>query len=175
MEIDWENYGRNRQGRVSQQSATYHNRTQTYVEGNTVRKASAVPQRRERMEPKREKRRYPQRRPVHMPGISAKGFVFLSAMAMTVMAIGFSYVSTQDQVKKQKEQVIALQSETIALKEDNAEAYQKIEDSVDLSKIYKRATKKLKMVQAETNQMYTYSNKKSDMVKQYADIPGAGK
>lgn len=175
MEIDWENYGRNRQGRVSQQSATYRDRTQTYVEGNTVRKASAVPQRRERIEPGKETRRYPQRQPVRMPGISAKGFLFLTAMAVTIMATGFSYLSTQSQVKKQKAQVIALQSETIALKEDNAEAYQKIEDGVDLSKIYKRATKKLKMVQAETNQMYTYSNKKSDMVKQYADIPSAEK
>ena len=44
---------------------------------------------------------------------------------------------------------------------------------VDLADLYKKATEKLKMVRAENNQVYTYENKKSDMVKQYADIPGA--
>ena len=39
------------------------------------------------------------------------------------------------------------------------------------SEIYEKATKKLKMVQAESNQIYKYKNRKSDMVKQYADIP----
>ena len=30
------------------------------------------------------------------------------------------------------------------------------------------------MVRADNNKIYKYKNKKSDMVKQYADIPGAG-
>lgn len=174
MDIDWENYGRNRQGRTEQQSAAYHSRAHTYVDGNTVRKTRTAPKRRERIEPKKEPKKYPQRQPVRMPGISARGFVFLTTMTAIVMVTGFCCLSAQSEVKRQKAQLISLQTETIELKEDNAEAYQKIEDSVDISKIYKRATKKLKMVQAETNQIYTYNNKKSDMVKQYADIPGTG-
>ena len=56
-------------------------------------------------------------------------------------------------------------------KEDYESDYQAITDSVDLAEIYEKATKKLKMVQAESNQIYKYKNRKSDMVKQYADIP----
>ena len=64
-----------------------------------------------------------------------------------------------------------MQSEIADEKEDYESDYQAITDSVDLAEIYEKATKKLKMVQAESNQIYTYKNRKSDMVKQYADIP----
>lgn len=164
MAIDWENYGR--ENRQARKPSGYH--THSYVEGNTVRKASAVPKRRERVEP----RRYPQRQPARIPGISGKAFVFLTAMVTAVALCGFSYLSTQYEVRNMKSRIVKLQTEIAQQKEDNDTAYEEILASVDLSEIYKRATKKLKMVQAENNQIYKYSNKKSDMVKQYADIPG---
>lgn len=94
-------------------------------------------------------------------------------MLSAVTVCGFSYLSTQYEVREMKSQIVQLQSEISQQKEDNEIAYEKIKASVDLAEIYERATKKLKMVQAENNQVYKYSNKKSDMVKQYADIPGA--
>ena len=65
-----------------------------------------------------------------------------------------------------KSQIVRLQSEISEQKEDNDMEYEKIMASVDLAEIYEKATKKLKMVQAENNQIYKYSNKKSNMVKQ---------
>lgn len=171
MAIDWENYGRDHYRRENRQSSGYH--THSYVEGNTVRKTNAVPKRREEIQERPAPKRYPQRKPVRMPGISARAFVFLTAMLSAVVFCGFFYLSVQDDVRTMKSKVVALQSEIAQQKEDNDEKYQSIVESVDLSEIYERATKKLKMVQAENNQIYTYSNKKSDMVKQYADIPGA--
>lgn len=170
MAMDWENYGRERYTRPQEEKESYH--SHSYVEGNTVRKANAVPKRRERIQEKPEPKRYPQKKPVRMAGISGKAFVFLTAMLGAVMLCGFSYLSTQDDVRSMKKEVVSLQAEIAEQKEENDEAYQNIVESVDLSEVYKRATKKLKMVQAENNQIYTYSNKKSDMVKQYADIPG---
>lgn len=173
MAMDWENYGRERYARSQGQTESYH--AHSYVEGNTVRKANAVPKRRERIQERPEPKRYPQKKPVRIPGISGKAFVFLTTMLGAVMLCGFSYLSTQDNVRSMKKEVVSLQTEIAEQREDNNETYQKIVESVDLSEIYKRATKKLKMVQAENNQIYTYSNKKSDMVKQYADIPGTNK
>ena len=100
-------------------------------------------------------------------------FVFLTAMLSAVTICGFSYLSTQYEVRNMKSQIVSLQSEISQQKEDNDIEYEKIISSVDLAEIYKKATKKLKMVQAEKNQIYKYNSKKSDMVKQYADIPGA--
>lgn len=169
MDIDWENYGRTQSSRQRQQSAAYH--SHSYIEGNTVRKADALPKRRERIEPRREPRRVPQRKPVRMLGISGKGFVFLTMVTCTVLFFAFNYLATQNEVQRVKGQVVSMQSEIADQKEDYETDYQAIVDSVDLSDIYKKATEKLKMVQAESNQIYTYKNRKSDMVKQYADIP----
>ena len=189
MAIDWENYGRDRYGGGRTQSSTYrvHSRGQgnrygargtayqehTYVDGNTVRKASALPKRREQDRPRREPKRYPVRQPVKMPGISGKGFLFLTFMLSAVVFMGFSYLSTQSEVRQMKNQVVAMQTDIAQQRELYDEEYQNIENSVDIAKIYERATKKLKMVHAQNNQVYTYSNKKSGLVKQYADIPGA--
>lgn len=188
MAIDWENYGRDRYGSGRTQSSTYqtyshregssdrYRRTayqeHTYVDGNTVRKASALPKRREENRPERQPKRYPTRQPVKMPGISGRGFLFLLVMLSAVMLMGFSYLSTQSEVRQMKNEVVTLQSDIAEQKELYDEEYQNIENSVDIAKIYERATEKLKMVHAQNNQIYTYSNKKSDLVKQYADIPG---
>lgn len=171
MAIDWENYGRERYERKGTQSSGY--KEHTYIEGNTVRKASAVPKRREEIEKRPERRRYPKRQPVAMPGISPKSFIFLTVMLCAVVFTGFSYLSTQSDIRGMKEKIISMQSEIASKREENNEAYQEIVDSVDIAEIYEKATRKLKMKQAENNQIFTYSNKKSDMVKQYADIPGA--
>lgn len=176
MAIDWEHYGRERMASDTRgQSSTYH--AQTYIDGNTVRRlapnANALPKRRERVEPKREPQRSPQRMPVKMPGISGRAFVFLLAMLGLVVFMGFSFLTTQGEVRQQKAEVIALQTQIAVEREEYDEAYQAIVDSVDLAEIYERATADLKMVRAKNSQIYTYTNKKSDMVRQYADIPGA--
>lgn len=67
--------------------------------------------------------------------------------------------------------MVALQSEIQEQKISNDEKYEEILNGVDLSQIYKKATRKLGMVRAENNQVFKYKNKKSDMVKQYAKVP----
>lgn len=169
MAIDWENYGRDRYEGRKAQSAAYQ--THSYVEGNTVRQMSAVPKRKEEIEPGKAPKQYPQRKPVKMPGISGRAFVFLTLMLCVVVYTGFSYLSTQSELRKMKAEVVTLQSDIAEQKEENEYMYQSVVETVDLSEIYEKATKKLKMVQAESNQIYKYNRKKSDMVKQYADIP----
>ncbi len=185
MAMDWENYGRDRYGDGSlseyheysyKTSGSYQGnfyRGSSYVEGNTVRHMSALPERRREERPVREPRRQPERQPVRIPGISGRAFLFLTAMLFMVVGTGFLYLSSKNTVAKQKSEIVSLQSEIALMKEENDETYQSIENSVNLAEIYERATKKLKMIKEKKDQIYTYSNKKSDMVKQYANIPGA--
>lgn len=175
MAIDWENYGRERYGRTNVvRRPQYSGKpTESYVEGNTVRKMTSVPKRKEEPKPERHIKQYPQRQPVRLPGISPRAFVFLTCMLCAVLYMGFNYLSLQGNVRQQKASIVAMQSQIAQEREDNDETRQAVLDSVDISEIYKKATKKLKMIQAQDNQIYTYKNKKSDMVKQYADIPGA--
>jgi len=108
-----------------------------------------------------------------MAGIDGVSFVFLTCALVAVIAVAFTYITMQNNVHAMKNNVVELQTQIAETKEANNEQYEKILGKVDLADVYKKATKKLNMVRAENNQVYTYDNKKSDMVKQYADIPGA--
>lgn len=145
----------------------------SYVEGNTVRKLQVEPRRREEDLPQRKLRRSHQRRPVKMAGIDGVSFAFLICALAVVITVAFTYITMQNNVHVMKNSVVELQTQIAEAKEANNEKYEEIMGKVDLADVYKKATEKLKMVRAENNQVYTYENKKSDMVKQYADIPGA--
>ena len=90
-----------------------------------------------------------------------------------VFYVCFSYIQTQNQLHEQRQQVVAIQSDIAQMKEDNEQEYQTVVDSVDLADVYRKATQELGMVRAKKDQVYTYQNKKSDMVKQYGEIPDA--
>ncbi len=144
-----------------------------YVDGSTVRKLSAVPEREREHTPKRAPKRYPHRKPVHMAGIDGKSFAFLMGAAIVMLGFTFVYLYTQSDVRSMKNDISVLQREIEEKQEENEAKYDDILASVDLSEVYKKATKELGMVRAQNNKIYTYKNKKSDLVKQYADIPGS--
>lgn len=89
MDMDWENYSRMRKSNGERQRTNSY-RTQSYIDGNTVYKTDALPKRREREETQRQVQRTPQRKPVRMAGISAKGFAFLSVMTAVVLFFAIS-------------------------------------------------------------------------------------
>lgn len=152
-------------------------RKDTYVEGNTVRQLNAVPNRREEERIEREKRRRKQLDPgnIAVPGVSIANVMFLLCIAAVLIGVSASFISAQNKSVALKKQVVSLQTEIQEQKILNDEKYEEILNGVDLAQIYKKATRKLNMVRAENNQVYKYKNKKSDMVKQYADIPEISK
>ena len=156
------------------QRRTYQ-RNNPYMDGTAAPKLQPVPGREPERAPRREPRRQPQRRQqaVSIPVLSGTSFLFLFCVALITVVFCGSYIKTQSELTHLKNQTISLQQEVTQQQEKNAEALQDILDSVDLSEVYKKATKKFGMVQAAGNQIYTYENRKSDMVKQYADIPSA--
>ncbi len=146
-----------------------------YIYGNVAHQLEEVPERKQQPKRRRKVKVYPKQRPVDMPSISAGSFVFLAAAVVIVMAFCFQYLRVQSGITRMQNEAVALQNEIAETKIENEEAYRKISDSVDLSEVYTVATEKLGMTQAVDNQVYTYNNKKSDMVKQHGDIPKASK
>lgn len=159
-----------RQNNSARNSRSYYNG----IDGNTARQLNAVPKRRERELPGQRPRRRPERQPAKMAGIDGASFAFMVCVLGVVMFAAFAYIHTQNQVRSMKKEIVSMQTEIEEQQEKNNIKYNEIVASVDLADIYKLATEKLHMVRADNNKIYKYKNKKSDMVKQYADIPGAG-
>lgn len=141
------------------------------IDGNTARRLNVVPDRRERDAPEQRPQKRPQRQPASMTGIDGVSFLFMVCALCVVAFAAFSYIHAQNNIREMKKEVVALQTEVEEQQEKNDIKYNKILASVDLADIYKYATEKLHMVMANGNKVYKYKNKKSDMVKQYSDIP----
>ena len=146
-----------------------------YVYDNLARQLEEVPERRRRPQRRRRVKVYPRQRPVAMPSISGAAFLFLFVAVAITMAFCFRYLMVQSGITQMKNEVVSLQEENAEMELSNGEAYQEIMDTVDLSEVYRIATGELGMVQAVDNQVYRYKNRRSNMVKQYGDIPGASK
>lgn len=166
-------YGTNtRAGRGGQRNA---HASGSYVYDNLARQLEAVPERKRQPRRRRRVKVYPRQRPVAMPSISGAAFVFLFAAITVTLAFCFHYLVVQSGITQMKNEVVALQGENTEIELANGEAYRDIMDSVDLSEVYRIATGELGMVQAVDNQVYKYKNRRSNMVKQYGDIPDASK
>ena len=70
-----------------------------------------------------------------------------------------------------EKEIATLESQISDLKAKNTEAYDSINSSVDLREVYKIATKKLGMVHADSDKVFSYDDKRSDRIIQYSDIP----
>lgn len=142
-----------------------------YVYDNLARQMEAVPERKVEPQRRRKRRVHPAPKPVAMPSISGVSFLFLSLAVVVTLFFCFYYLNVQSGLTHMKSEAVVLQGEIAEMRADNAEKEQQIMDSVDLAQVYETATEKLGMVQAVDNQVFRYRNKKSDMVKQYGDIP----
>jgi cell division protein FtsL len=145
------------------------------VYGNLAQEFEEVPERVERTRKKKKRKVYPKQKPVAMPSIGASSFVFLTAAVLVTVASCFAYLYVQSGITSMKNQVVSLQAEIAETTQENQEAYEKVMDSVDLAEVYAIATGELGMTQAVDNQVYKYNNSKSNMVKQYGDIPSSTK
>ncbi len=147
-----------------------------YVYDNLAHQLEEVPERRTQPVRRRKAKVYPQPKPVALPAsMELSSFLFLTVAAVVVLVAAFFYLQVQSGITQMKNDVITLQSEIAETKQENEDTYQKIMDSVDLSQVYEIATGELGMIQPVDNQVYKYDNKKSDMVKQYGDIPDSSK
>lgn len=142
-----------------------------YVYGSAAPNIEVMPRREDDYERRR------QTRPVSRPRQKRKAKIDKVAVLLTaltffvVMAAGIFYLRLQFQSTYLNKSVVKLQSEVVEMEKKNATAEKELDDSVDLTAIYNKATKQLGMVAASENQMDTYENRKSTQVRTHGDIP----
>jgi hypothetical protein len=145
----------------------------TYVEGNTVRKLSAVPdfQREERQVELPSRRRQEQNQPKALSGINlASLLVLIVAISVTVF-VCFEYLSLQTDVTQLGKQAEKSQQTLTALTKENDATMDKLNAAVDMDKIYKTAVQEYGMVYPNKNTIISFKSSDDSFVRQYEDIP----
>ena len=136
-----------------------------YIYGTEAEKLYAAPKRR----PEQEEQRRPERKPATRPQPKQrvdKVSVLLIALTFAVaFGICFSYIQMQSKKTMLSKSVVSLESEVMEMEKTNSNASQALQESLDLSAVYKKATKELGMKTASQSQIYTYESKKSTQVR----------
>lgn len=151
--------------------------TQTYIDGNTVRKLEAVPDyRREREERRREEERRRNRRVArrNQERVAHMNLGYVAFLTLSVMLLGFSsvmYIRLQTNITSHLNTISALETDIASRKADNDAKEKRIETSVDLKAVKDTALNELGMVYASPEQIVHYTVDKEDYMNQYEDIP----
>ena len=90
---------------------------------------------------------------------------------LAVMFVGISYIHLQFESTYLSKSVVNLQSEVVNMEKENAAAKMELDNSMNLTQIYEKATKELGMKQVREDQIFTYVSRKSTQVRQHGTIP----
>ena len=151
---------------------------ETYIEGNAVRRANAVPeyqpQRREKTqeEIRRDRERYRAVRRNRQNALSMNfGYVCFLTVATVICAVVCAvFVHVQSDITTRMETITTLESQIAEQKADNTATEKRIETAMNLNQVKKKA-KALGLTYPSSKQIQYYSVKNSDYMNQYGDIP----
>lgn len=151
-----------------------------YVDGNTVRRAEAAPdyrqRRQERINEEEEAKEHRRRRMVRreQERTLRVGRSYLTFLTMVMIVFGVfagTYIKIQSDVTSRMDTVSNLESQIADLKAENDEAYKRLSTSVDLESVKKTALEELGMSYVKESQIVYYSVGDDDYMNQYGDIP----
>ena len=162
-------------------------KTVNYIDGNTVRKLQPNPGRRseETHRQLQEKQRLDREQRERKRALRAAartnreralqmnpGYVLFLAVAMTVMvAVSGLYLKLQSELTTRIKHVASLKSEVLDLKGKNDAEQKRIDTSINLDEIRRKATEELGMVYPSKNQIMFFDVDSNDYMNQYQDIP----
>ena len=175
----------NRPARRNHPAGTYN---MGYVDGNTVRKLAPDPyerksreEERERIRQERERARREEKRKNNQKiaiqnrekvlKLDLKYTLFLAIAVAATLLICIYYLSLQSQLTAQTKSISSLKSELNALTDENLATQERINNAIDLEKVYEVAKGELGMDYATKGQIIYYSGTSDDYVKQYKEIP----
>ena len=151
-----------------------------YVHGSAVHHLQPVPteeeiyrRRRETEKERRERERRRRRQEQQLDKffrMDFLSFIMLFAGTIAMLLLCCSMISSQASVRSMKKTIASREIELSNLQKQNDSDLAEINATIDLTQIYKVATKKLGMVHASENQIIEYDSTKSDFVRQYGDI-----
>lgn len=155
-----------------QQTRTFYN-----IEGNTVRKLNAMPERAPREERERErereqrvdqKTRANRRRAMQMnPGY----LLFLTAAVVLTLGICARFIQLQTEINTRMRNVATKESQVLDLKTDNDATLNRIETSINMDEMRNTAINELGMVYPGQDQIVYFQVEPNDYMNQYQDIP----
>lgn len=146
-----------------------------YIEGNTARKLNAVPQEVERPR-RRQQQEHQTNERIRRNTKNVRAFDFRYTVALlaatSVLFISCLYMlSIQARIMEEKRSIAILESNLNVLTDMNNETEKRLDNTIDLTKVYDVATKELHMVYPKTGQVIKYEASNPDYVKQYKDVP----
>lgn len=172
---------------MRQQEEVSYRRNNDYIDGNTVRKMEAVPERRSdqvhrELERKQERDKVREERQREARLAARKnqqrvlqmnpGYVAFLAVAMAAMVgVCGVYLKLQSDINSRMKNVALLESQVASLKTDNDAALKRINTSVDLESIKNTAINELGMVYPAKDQIVYFQIDTADYMNQYEDIP----
>lgn len=154
--------------------------TDTYVDGNTVRRVETVPnvpeRRREHIDREQEARRRHNKRVARKNQEKAlrmnRGYVMFLSMAVLLTCLScVAYIKLQSDLTERMSRISRLESQVTDITTDNAATRKRIETSVDLNHVKDVAVNQLGMVYASSDQIMYYEIANDDYMNQYSDIP----
>ena len=155
------------------------NQYRMYVDGNTVRKAEALPKddrqeriRREREEQRARNRKIAKRNQARELRMSRRYVAFLAVAVSITCLVCAAYVHLQAEITTRMSNISALEKEIADLKTDNDTTLKRVNTSINLNEIKEKAIAELGMVYAAPDQVAYYSIEDSDYMTQYEEIPG---
>lgn len=168
-----------------QEELQYWESRESYIDGNVVRNLQAQQRKEqvhqeyiERREEERERRnrqrqaRFATQRNKERALQISPGYVLFLAATIGVMVVVFAcYLQLQSDLNKRVQNVAALETELLNLRNDNDAQEKKISNSVNLDNIRQRAMNELGMVYPQKEQIEYFEVENSDYMNQYEDIP----
>lgn len=151
-----------------------------YVDGNTVRRAEAAPDYRQRRQERineeeeakeRRRRRMVRREQERTLRVGRSYLTFLTMVMIVFGVFTGTYIKIQSDVTSRMDTVSNLESQIADLKAENDEAYKRLSTSVDLESVKKTALEELGMSYVKESQIVYYSVGDDDYMNQYGDIP----
>lgn len=158
-------------------------RAQVYVEGNTVRRLNAVPEREYREEREAQERgkkeREQERRARHAAQrnreramqMSPAYLVFLTLAVILTVGVCTCYIQLQSDISSRMRNIASLETQILDLQMENDAAMKRIETSVNLDEIKETAMNEMGMVYPGEEQIVYFTVDMDDYMNQYQDIP----
>lgn len=158
-----------RERRERTQSRNYRRQVRSqYTYGNTVRKAAPVSSRRSEL---RQVEGGNIRRNVEKKSVMNAGYViFLAAMMIVAGFFCMRYLSLTSSITNDLSEIAKLETEYNAIKAENDDYENRINGTIDLEYIKKKAMSDLGMQYASEDQIVKYESDDTDYVRQYISL-----
>lgn len=160
---------------MEQKSRRYSNvnrmkNSNSYVDGNTVRKFQVVPDNQNIDVEKHNSRVAIRKNRERMGHMNPAYVAFLTVASIVSFVICFHYIQLRSQITSDMKTIANLESDLSALKIANDAELSRVNNSIDLEEIKRIAMEELGMVYASEDQVVLYQDKDAEYFRQYEDV-----